>query len=88
MSVVEPIIDLNDSIERELDQLDDSLNLTQDESSKNDNYILIGSPEAKKSHNEDNYEMSIKVLWKSNKIHRFEMCRVSAIIFQASSKSC
>lgn len=54
---------------------DDSLNLSQE----NDSYVLIGSPVAKKSNNEDNYEVSIKVLWKSNEIIRFEIRRVSNI---------
>ncbi|XP_003428226.1 uncharacterized protein CG4449 [Nasonia vitripennis] len=66
-------ISINDSIERELNETyGDSFDLSQDE---NDSYVVIGSPPPAKKANTDDYEVSVKVLWKSYKVERFEIKR-------------
>ena len=79
--MTEPTIVINDSIP-DLNLTDQDLNLTYDDSlqlsqDENDSYVIIGSPPpAKKTENSDNYEVSVKVMWKSNKVERFDVRRV------------
>lgn len=70
------MVEIDDSIENVLnDTYDDSFKLSQEE---NDSYVMIGSPPpAKKVDDQDNYEVSVKVLWRSNKMERFDVRRVS-----------
>lgn len=71
---------LDDSIERELNKSfnDSFLDLTQEENEGE--YLLIGSPPPTKKCDSDNYEVSVKILWRSNKIERFELRRVKCFI--------
>ncbi|OXU27156.1 hypothetical protein TSAR_012789 [Trichomalopsis sarcophagae] len=72
-SILRTNISINDSIERELNETyGDSFDLSQDE---NDSYVVIGSPPPAKKANTDDYEVSVKVLWKSYKVERFEIKR-------------
>jgi ribosomal protein S10 len=67
---VQAIVALNDSVE---DELDKTFNLPEE----NDSCIVIGSPPHITKSDSDNYEVSVKVLWRSNKMNRFEIRRVS-----------
>ncbi|XP_011496531.1 PREDICTED: uncharacterized protein CG4449 [Ceratosolen solmsi marchali] len=77
----ESTVILNDSIEEELDK---TFNLQEE----NDSYIVIGSPASTTNYDSDNYEVSVKVLWRSNKLNRFEIQRYETFqkIFQHFAK--